>query len=123
MSFYCHATKDMVSGESRVLVPVAVRKVKYVGTMTRKNRNSDKPIVIYTGDSEGWEVSKEVPVCASKAEKFAEENPPVQDGAKEVTFYKKKKRQDFTPDDQRSGIDFRSERVESLEKIEIGRSF
>jgi hypothetical protein len=125
MSFFCHATQGIVHGESCVLVPIGIRRVKYIGTMTRKNRRDDQPVTIYTGDSEGWEIAKELPICASKAQEFAEKNPPRVDKlVKEIKFYRRKQKKDSDQYDEPStNFHSRSVREDSIEQIEIGREF
>lgn len=99
MSFRCHATLDQVGepmvvrGQKMVLVPLETRKVKYIGTITKKSFNKEEePRVIFTGDSEGWEVVREVPVCHDKAAEFIEQNPPKVVCTKEVRVYRPMKK-------------------------------
>ena len=71
--FYCHASKEMVSGEGQVLVPVQIRKVQYIGTVRVPPRVKVVPEPVIT---EGWEIVKEVPVAFSKATSFIAQNRP-----------------------------------------------
>ena len=83
MSYWCHATEEVVIGEPRVLVPVQIRKVIYVAQSKPDDRSD---FLQFAGQSEGWEVVKEVPVRRSSAEIYARLHPPEIVGEKEVRF-------------------------------------
>lgn len=83
MSYWCHATQETVIGEPRVLVPIKIRKVVYVA---QEQPDPKSDYMQFVGQSEGWEIVKEVPVRQSSAETFARLNPPVVVGVKEVRF-------------------------------------
>lgn len=83
MSFMCAASKELVIGERCILIPSQIRKVIYVA-QTRPDYRSD--FLKFAGQSEGWEIVKEVPVRASMADIYREFNPPKVVGEKEVRF-------------------------------------
>jgi len=127
MSYYCHACKKIVQGEKRILIPSVVRKVKYIGTMLRKSyRRDEEPTIIYTGDSEGWEIVEAVSVCKSLAEGYKEGNPPREDKqVKEVKFFRPRRRQITEEVEQERYDDRPAPRkvITSIEQVEIGREF
>ena len=108
MSYICYATGELVRGEPRELVPIEIRKVTYIA-----QSRPDKRVqyLQFAGQTEGWEIVKEVPVRISKVEEFKENHTPLVVAEKEVRFLSpkrsKSKQQSF---DQNSDI-------------EIGRSF
>jgi hypothetical protein len=92
MSFYCHASKRVVSGETMVLVPTVIREVEYSGFFIKKGRGDEEPRKIYTGSSIGWEIVEEVPVCKSKEEEFLKDFKPRTVAKRKVEFYKPRKK-------------------------------
>lgn len=93
MSFYCHAKKEVVSGETMVLVPTAIRKTSYTGFFVKKGRGEEKPVRVTNGFSEGWEIVEEVAVCKSEEENFKKSHEPkVLSDVKKVNFYKPRKK-------------------------------
>lgn len=83
MSYWCHATEEVVIGEPRVLVPIQIRKVIYIAQTKPDDRSN---FLQFAGQSEGWEIVKEVPVRKSSAEVYASLHPPEIIGEKEVRF-------------------------------------
>jgi hypothetical protein len=83
MSFWCHASNELVSGESRVLVPIHIRKVIYIA-QNKPDAQSD--YLQFASQSEGWEIVTEVAVRASKATEFALMNTPDVVAEKEVRY-------------------------------------
>lgn len=93
MSYWCYATEEVVIGEPRVLVPIQIRKVIYVA-QTKPDERSD--FLQFAGQSEGWEIVKEVPVRRSSAEVYARLHPPEIVGEKEVRFLLPRKAKERT---------------------------
>ena len=86
MSYLCHATNELVTGESRVLIPTQIRKVVYIA-QTKPDAQSD--YLQFASQSEGWEIVKEVPVRSSKAAEFQlTHSPEVVGEPKEVRYMK-----------------------------------
>lgn len=85
MSYMCHATNEVVLGEGRVLVPTEIRKVIYVAQIKPDPRSS---YLQFAGQSEGWEILREVSVRKSKAAEFIAANPPRVVKEKEVRYMK-----------------------------------
>lgn len=85
MSYICYATNEIVSNESRELIPIKVRKVIYIA-QTKPDPRSD--YLQFVDQTEGWEIVKEVPVRKSKAEEFRLNNTPEIVGQKEVYYMK-----------------------------------
>ena len=84
MSYWCHASNELVTGEPRVMVPVKVRSVIYIA-QSRPDPQSD--YLQFVSQAEGWEIVKEVPVRASRAVEYARDTvPEVVDGTKEVRY-------------------------------------
>ena len=93
MSFYCNATKAVVVGQEMALVPIEIRKVKYVGIHTNVDRNTRRENHIVTGEWDGWEVVRELPVAKEKAAEFALQFPPItSDKVKVVKFQRRRPR-------------------------------
>jgi len=83
MSYWCHATNEVVIGEARSLVPTEIRKVIYIAQTKLDERSN---YLQFSGQSEGWEIVKSVAVRRSSAEIYAQLHPPVIVGEKEVRF-------------------------------------
>lgn len=94
MSYWCHATQEVVIGEPRALVPTKIRKVIYIA-QTKLDDRSD--YLQFASQSEGWEIVEEVAVKRSSADIFAQLHPPVVVGEKEVRFILPRKIKDRSP--------------------------
>jgi hypothetical protein len=87
MSYICHATNELVIGEGCQFIPTEIRQVVYIAQI-RPDKRTD--YLQFGGQTEGWEVVKEVPVRNSLAEKFLASNTPEVVGQKEVRYIKPK---------------------------------
>lgn len=83
MSFWCHASNEIVTGESRVLIPTKIRKVIYIA-QSKPDAQSD--YLQFVSQSEGWEIAEEVAVRSSKAAEFQATHTPETIGEKEVRY-------------------------------------
>jgi hypothetical protein len=92
MSFTCYATKKVVENEPMVLVPIVVRKVKYIGFVTKKSYHDEEPKKFITGESIGFEIVKEVPVAQSEVDQFLVGFKPEERGEKVLEFYRPRKK-------------------------------
>lgn len=69
MSFTDYATNEIVSGQTRVLVPVMKRRVEYQKYIEKVDKRNNEKTVIYVGEpTHGWEISREVPTTQDKEE-------------------------------------------------------
>lgn len=91
MGYMCHATNEIVNNEPRVMIPVKVRKVVYIG-QNKPDPRSD--YLQFAGQSEGWEIVQEVPVRQSKEAEFLSKHSPAVVGTKEVRFMKPRPKKD-----------------------------
>lgn len=118
MGYTCYATNEYVEGETRELIPIQIRKVKYYNNVKRPNGP-----MYFNKATEGWEIVKEVPVRASKAEEFAAKNPPEIVGEKEITTLTilTRKREDYKPrKNEEDGSDKPETEVDlELKKVEV----
>lgn len=85
MSYLCHATNEIVSGEPRVLIPTKIRKVIYIA-QTKPDPRSD--YLQFVGQTEGWEIVQEVAVRQSKEAEYNSIHRPEIVGQKEVYYMK-----------------------------------
>ena len=85
MSYLCTAKNENVIGERRVLVPIKIRKVTYIGQIKSDDQSN---YLQFAGESAGWEIVEEVPVCLSLVDSYAKAHPPIVVGNKEVIFLK-----------------------------------
>ena len=105
MGFLCHATNEVVTNETRVLIPIKIRKVVYIAQMKTDQKSE---YLQFAGQSEGWEIVQEVAVRKSKADEFALTCAPEVVGEKEVRFLKPRQikekfvRRDKDSDDDKS---------------------
>lgn len=83
MSYWCHATRQLVNNEPQCLIPIKVRKVKYIYYI-KPNKRSD--FLQFINQSEGWEIVQEVSVRRCSAEFFSQLNPPEIVSEKELTI-------------------------------------
>ena len=94
MSYWCHATNQVVIGEAQSLVPIKIRKVIYIAQQKPDDRSD---YLQFAGQSEGWETVEAVSVRRSSADIFAQLHPPVIVGEKEVRFLLPRKAKESAP--------------------------
>ena len=94
MSYICHATDRLVIGEKCQMVPTEIRKVTYVAQV-KPDRRSD--YLRFDGQTEGWEIVKEVPIRNSLAADFTSSHVPKVVGEKEVRYMKPKSTSEDAP--------------------------
>ena len=69
MSFIDYTTNELVSGQTRVLVPVMRRRVEYQKYLEKTDRRTGETSILYVGEpTMGWEISREVPTVKEKEE-------------------------------------------------------
>jgi hypothetical protein len=69
MSFIDYTTNELVSGQTRILVPVMRRRVEYQKYLEKTDRRTGETSILYVGEpTTGWEISREVPTTQDKEE-------------------------------------------------------
>lgn len=95
MGFRCFASGEIVENQRMILVPIEVRKVRYVGVF---KPNPKEDFLQFGASSEGWEIAKEVPVAEKNHEAFmAAGQEPKVIGEKEVRYIMPRKKKDKKP--------------------------
>ncbi len=93
MSFKCACCGNMIKNEKQVLVPNVIRKVTYHQNY-RKFKSDDLEFVKNT---DGWEISQELPIAESHAQKFLETHEPTYTKkGKEVINVMRRPRYEYT---------------------------